>query len=129
MRRLHLALVLATACSAPVPPAPGGPCKGEDTATCEAATARMLLCKNSAFEIYSDCKGANGCKVDDQTATCDTSGNTVGDRCPPTSEGKVRCDPDGGAAILRCVDGGLANVYTCPAGTICGINDAGLTCF
>ncbi len=61
-------------------------------------------------------------------AECDTSGNSVGDRCAPTSEGKVRCDPDGGLNILRCVEGSLAVIFECQAPTNCGINDAGLTC-
>lgn len=122
-----LVTLALAACSTPVPPGPGVPCKGEDTATCE-SSSRMLICKGGEFQVYSDCKGAAGCRVDDQTASCDTSGNGAGDRCPPTSENKVRCDPDAGVRILRCVDGGLDVIFTCPGGTICGLTDAGLTC-
>jgi hypothetical protein len=89
----------------------------------------MLQCQAGLYAVYADCRGTTGCVVSNESASCDTSGNTVGDRCPPTSEGKVRCDPDAGAHILRCVDGGLTSVFTCPANTACGLTDAGLSCY
>jgi len=83
---------------------------------------------NKKYVLFADCKGPNGCSVSSDTADCDTTGNTVGDHCAPTSEGKVRCDPDGGLNILRCVSGQLDVIYTCTPPAICGFSDAGLTC-
>jgi hypothetical protein len=124
-----VAVCLAIACAPAQPPVAGGPCRRSGGAACDEATAQLLECDGSTWRIYSDCKGSRGCATDGGEVTCDTSGNTAGDRCPPTSEGKVRCEPDGGANILRCLDGGLSVIFTCPTGTICGfVPDAGLTC-
>lgn len=114
------------------PPAPpvtlGANCTAENLGRCDATGSRLLQCTNGTFRIYADCKGSRGCVVSQDTADCDTSGNTVGDRCAPTSEGKVRCDPDGGLNILRCSSGGLEIIFECRPPSSCGMNDAGLTC-
>lgn len=114
------------------PPAPaptvGSACTAENIGRCDAEFERLLQCTNGTFRVYADCHGPKGCTLEADTADCDTSGNSVGDRCAPTSEGKVRCDPDGGLNILRCVDSGLEVIFECQAPTRCGINDAGLTC-
>lgn len=124
-----LATALAVACSPASPPVAGGPCRAAGGAACDAVSAQLLQCDGAAYQVFSDCKGPGGCTVQGETVNCDTSGNTAGDRCPPTSEGKVRCEPDGGTDILRCVDGGLTVIFECPTGTICGVvPDAGLTC-
>ncbi|GMU59082.1 MAG: hypothetical protein IT380_10495 [Myxococcales bacterium] len=130
MRRLLLAAALAAAaCSPATPPAAGGPCRTAGGAACDADTSQMLQCDGTSYLVFSDCKGPGGCRVEGETVNCDTTGNTAGDRCAPTSEGKVRCEPNGGDDILRCLDGGLTSVFTCPTGTICGlVPDAGLTC-
>lgn len=116
------------ACPPAAPLTAGSKCTAETIGRCDMTAPRLLQCVNGQFEIYADCKGPNGCAVTQDTADCDTTGNSVGDRCAPTSEGKVRCDPDGGLNILRCVDGGLDVIFTCMPPSICGINDAGLTC-
>jgi hypothetical protein len=121
-------LSVLLACSPTPNPSLGEKCTAENVGRCDADAPRLLQCTNGAFRIYADCKGPNGCMVNNDTAECDTSGNSVGDRCAPTSEGKVRCDPDGGLNILRCLDGGLEVIFECPAPKICGVNDAGLTC-
>ena len=129
MRWSFIALMLLGCPAAPVPVA-GGPCSAENIGRCDSEAPRLLQCVNSTFHIYADCKGPRGCSVTSDTADCDTSGNSVGDRCAPTSEGKVRCDPDGGLNILRCNDGGLDAIFECMPPQICGITDAGeLTCF
>jgi hypothetical protein len=128
MRWSAFALLLLFGCpSAPVLQA-GSPCPTENLGRCEEDTSRLLQCKDGSFTVYADCKGPKGCAVSGDTAECDTSGNSVGDRCAPTSEGKVRCDPDGGTQILRCEQGALTVEMVCPQGRICGLNDAGLTC-
>jgi hypothetical protein len=91
--------------------------------------SRLLQCTESTWVTYADCHGPRGCSIRTDTADCDTSGNSVGDHCAPDSEGKVRCDPDGGLNILRCVDGGLNVIFTCSPPSQCGVNDGGLTCF
>lgn len=106
----------------------GAPCASENVGRCDAEAPRLLQCIAGEYRVYADCKGPNGCQLETDTAECDTSGNSLGDRCAPSSEGKVRCDPDGGIDILRCVDGGLVLEFPCPSGRICGFNDAGLTC-
>ncbi len=139
MRRLALACLVAlgacvaslAACSAPTPPpvTVGSTCRTEEAAACDSAGPRMLVCRSASYVMYSDCRGPGGCRLEGDTVSCDTSGNSAGDTCPPQSEGKVRCDPDGGHDILRCVDGGLTAIYTCPTGTLCVFKpDAGLTC-
>lgn len=117
------------ACPTPVDPTPGGPCTNETVGRCDPDAPRLLQCTDAQWVIYADCKGPRGCTLTDDTADCDTSGNSIGDRCAPTSEGKARCDPDGGLNILECRDGGLNLVWTCTSPTICGIGDGGrLTC-
>ncbi len=127
MRWSVLALFLL-GCPASAPATVGSTCTNENIGRCEAESNRLLQCTGGVFRIYADCKGPSGCSVTDDTAECDTSGNSVGDRCAPTSEGKVRCDPYGGLNILRCIDGGLDVIFECAPPTSCGINDAGLTC-
>ena len=126
--RWTVLLILALGCPAPIPPVVGARCPDENIGRCDSEAMRLLQCTSATWRIYADCRGANGCSVTGDTAECDTSGNTVGDRCAPTSEGKVRCDPDGGINILRCLDGGLEVIFECQPPTICGANDAGLTC-
>lgn len=117
------------ACSGPMPPTLGSRCNTESIGHCDATAPRLLQCRNGAFVVYADCKGSGGCSATAETVDCDTSGNSVGDRCAPSSEGKVRCDPDGGVNILRCADGMLGVIFTCASPTFCGTNDAGaLTC-
>jgi hypothetical protein len=89
----------------------------------------LLQCRTNTWAVFSDCHGVGGCAVEADVVRCDTSGNTVTDRCPPSSEGKVRCDPDAGANVLRCVDGGLVVEFPCPSGTSCAVLDAGLSCY
>lgn len=127
--------VLPEACVGVLAPATpvialGGTCSAENVGRCDPAAPRLLQCTNGAFALYADCKGPLGCSMTNGTADCDTSGNTVGDRCAPASEGKVRCDPVTRANILRCRNGVLALEYTCTAPTAtCGTNSAGdLTC-
>lgn len=129
MRWLPLVLVpLLLACPAPVDPLAGAPCTGEAVGRCDAEAPRLLQCTAGTWLVYADCKGPRGCSLSSDTADCDTSGNSIGDRCAPTSEGKVRCDPDGGLNILRCVDGGLERIWKCESPQVCGIGDGGLTC-
>lgn len=127
MRRLWL-LLFISACSAPMPPVEGGPCYGDNLGRCDPSQPRLLECVSETWTVHADCHGPNGCSANAETANCDTSGNSIGARCPPSSEGKVRCDPDGGINILRCVSGVLGVIHTCDAPTRCGFDDAGLTC-
>lgn len=121
-------LLLFVACSPPQTLAVGGECFGDNIGRCDPNAPRLLECVNEQWTVYSDCLGDNGCTMTNETATCDTSGNSFGSRCAPMSEGKVRCEPDGGAHILRCVNGTLDSIHECEAPTRCGINDGGLTC-
>ncbi|MFZ5443995.1 MAG: hypothetical protein ACOZQL_28585 [Myxococcota bacterium] len=121
--------LLVFACPGPTAIEAGAPCTAETVGRCDPTAPRLLQCSGGAWVVYADCKGPRGCTLSDETADCDTSGNSVGDRCAPTSEGKARCDPDGGLNILQCLDGGLDLVWTCTTPTICGVGDAGqLTC-
>jgi hypothetical protein len=131
---LALALAVALAFVACSPPPPryveGGHCQGEGTGACHEAEPLALICTNGTWAAFSECRGANGCVVDGGELSCDTSGNSVGDHCAPTSEGKVRCDPDGGLNILRCVSGVLGVEFVCPPPTLCIFDTDGgvLTC-
>lgn len=143
VRPLLLLVVVAglLACPAPTPgPRPDGACTVEENPACDSTeggagadgawlSARLLICRGGHYAVYSDCRGPAGCSVAGDQVSCDFSGNSAGDRCPPTSEGKVRCDPDAGVNILRCVDGGLSIIFECAAPTRCVITDGGvLTC-
>ncbi len=109
-------------------PFAGTTCDGTDGDTCETGSDRLLQCVNLQWVTISDCHGPVGCTQNGDTTFCDTSGNTAGDICAPTSEGRVRCEPDGGAAILRCMDQVLTVIHTCDAPLRCGSEDGGLTC-
>jgi hypothetical protein len=122
-----VAFCLGLACGRPMPPAApkeGDVCSQENDGACETAT-RLLACQGQKWVVFSDCKGAEGCRQVNDTVNCDTRGNGVGDRC--STPGRVRCDPDGGLQILRCT-GSLVVEFSCPAQTRCVSGDAGLTC-
>lgn len=133
MRQWLLAVALTSAAcgemTKAVLPVAGGACRQENVGACETST-RLLICRESRWAVESDCKGAGGCRVSGDTVDCDTRGNSVGDAC--ASAGRVRCDPDGGAQILRCSPSRvLAVEFVCPRNvtqTFCVLGDAGLTC-
>lgn len=131
MHRAVTFLLLAASLSrcAASAPAAGQPCRGVDTGACDPATSQLLQCDGQQAFVVSDCKGPLGCQSADGAVTCDTSGNSVGDRCAPTSEGKVRCEPKEGRSILRCVDAGLEVTFECPLGSRCEVRDGSLSCF
>ena len=126
---MALALLLG-ACPTPAGPGPGVSCGSAPGGACDESTPRLLQCANGRYEIVSDCHGVGGCSQEGDTVKCDTSGNTVGDRCAPQSEGKVRCHPDAGVSILRCTQGLLSVEFVCPSGTSCALDPDGgtLTC-
>ena len=129
MRWPVFVVLLFLGCPATPPPTAGSSCGAENIGRCDAVAPRLLQCINGVFVIYADCKGPRGCSVSSATADCDTSGNSAGERCAPTSEGKVRCDPDGGLNILRCDDGGLEVIFECSPPSVCALGDAGLSCY
>ena len=88
------------------------------TTTLQTATA--VACANIAFIKYWGQR--------DSALTLPTNGSISMNLDGCLTETKVRCDPDGGLNILRCVEGSLAVIFECEAPTSCGINDAGLTC-
>ncbi len=111
-------------------PTVGAKCPEENVGVCESST-RLLQCVNLVWVIASDCKGPEACRIDGASVRCDTSGNSLGDRCQ--NPGRVRCEPDAGLQILRCSDAGvLITEFRCPmnAGvqTRCVSGDGGLTC-
>lgn len=121
--------VCLAACPATPPPAAGQPCVGEAQAACDETAPRLLTCTASAWVVTVDCLGARGCVATSAEVSCDTTGNSAGAACAPSSEGRLRCDPDGGAAILRCEQGRLAVLERCTQGAWCGVvPDAGLAC-
>ncbi|MCA2978070.1 MAG: hypothetical protein INH41_28130 [Myxococcaceae bacterium] len=132
-RALHTVLVTAAlGCGMPMsaPPRASAPCSQENVGECESQT-RLLVCRGRAWQVLSDCKGPRGCSKSGDTVDCDTSLNGLGDRC--ASPGRVRCDPDGGLQILRCLSDGLLGLeLSCPrmsgVQTACVASDAGLTC-
>ncbi len=131
MRQLMLVSLLAmTACPAPIEVGPqtGAACTMQNAGACQTPT-RLLVCQNKLWVASTDCKGPDGCRLVGDAYDCDLRGNTIGDLCPSQSEGKVRCDPDGGVNILRCKQGVLNLEFPCPQTTACVfIEDAGLTC-
>ena len=128
---LPLALISAACGTAPgartLQPEAGAACTTENAGVCASST-RLLVCQSMVWVVATDCKGPDGCRLVNQAYECDLRGNTIGDLCPGSSEGKVRCDPDGGVTILRCRSGVLAVEFECPPSTVCGIFDGGLTC-
>ncbi|MBL9037062.1 MAG: hypothetical protein JNG84_00985 [Archangium sp.] len=132
MRFVWLLLAALSACtpvSTSTDPVEGAACTTEAEGFCS-STTRLLGCYGQVWAVASDCKGPDGCRrTGDDVYECDSSGNSVGDRCPRQSEGKVRCDPDGGVTILRCRDGGFDVEFVCPGSTRCSfVPDAGLSC-
>lgn len=107
----------------------GQPCGPVGTAACETSGSRLLTCTpSSVWAVYSDCGPTDaGCVVaSDGTIVCDTSRNTEGHACAPTSEGKARCEPVTRTSVLRCDGGVLQRVMECPGG--CAPTDGGLLC-
>jgi hypothetical protein len=126
-----LVTLVALACgpTTNTPPKAGESCREENVGACESAT-RLLTCRSMTWQVFSDCKGPDGCRRVGDTVDCDTRGNGVGDAC--SVAGRVRCDPDGGLQILRCSATNVLTVeFSCPANpvqTVCALSDAGLTC-
>jgi hypothetical protein len=126
-------VLLLTGCPAATPGA-DQPCTVSGAASCEPDAGRIVVCMVGdagalRWSIYSDCKGAAGCAMlEDSAIACDTSLNNTGDRCAPASEGKARCEPTDGGAILVCSEGVLAELKRCLDGTRCTRTDAGLGC-
>jgi hypothetical protein len=113
-------------------PVVGEKCPEENVGVCESPT-RLLQCVNLQWVIASDCKGPDGCRRDGTSVKCDTSANSLGDRC--LNIGRVRCEPDAGLRILRCNDAGvLVSQVVCPFNqldqvqTRCAMVDGGLDC-
>jgi hypothetical protein len=128
-RQVALAvLALVTACPVTTTFEEGGLCRSEGAGACNEDGGTLLQCVSGTWSAFADCRGPRGCERTADTADCDTSGDSVGDRCPPTSEGRVRCDPDAGLNVLRCVGGRLIIELECPGGSTCALTDAGLTC-
>ncbi len=121
-------LALASCTPSPQPIAPGNPCSPPEAPGCDEGAPRLLRCQDGRWAVYSDCHGPEGCAAQGDSLTCDTSGNSLGDRCAPIAEGKIRCQPDGGQRILKCTDGGLVSLLECAQGTSCAGVDAGLSC-
>ena len=113
---------------APPPLRVGGLCGTEEAAGCEEGNQRLLVCRSQAWQLALECRGSAHCVQGSEEVTCDSSGNTVRDRCPAESEGKERCDPATPSNILRCRSGLLEAVLACPTPTRCGLSGTTLTC-
>lgn len=122
-------VVLARCTPMPTYVVEGGSCRYVNDAACESGRDRLLECREQHWVSVADCRGPEGCVSTPESTSCDTSRNTVGDRCPPASEGKVRCDPMGQRRIIRCTGGVFEVAIDCPEFTRCGLQgDAGLFC-
>ncbi len=125
-----LGLLLLLACSAPPTVVTvGSACRYDADLTCETGSPRLLECRAQKWALSADCRGPGGCVSDAMQTVCDTSGDTVGDHCSASSEGKARCDPVAPFRIIRCARGVFEVAIECPQQTRCGLDpDAGLVC-
>lgn len=119
---------LVVSCSAGMSPGLDGDCRLDGEVRCDAEGVRLLECQVGRWVILSDCRGPARCQNAGGEVRCDSSGNGAGHHCLPSSEGKVRCEPDGGAAILRCRDGVLQIERSCAEPERCVQEDGGLSC-
>ena len=87
----------------------GEPCDKVGFLCQDAATA--LECRNGAW-VALPCKGAGGCAVSGGNVQCDMNGNTAGDACASTAEGKGLCSADK-KATLECRSGALVQTNVC----------------
>jgi hypothetical protein len=99
-------------------PSAGGSCK-ENATSCDSPTSRYACISN--HYVLETCKGANGCKEDKGTTTCDSSKGDVGDPC--ASANTAVCGTDG-KSKLKCEDGKLVFVSRCSKDG-CSVDDSG----
>lgn len=113
---------------APPPAEVGGLCGTIGAEQCEAGGDRLLVCVQSAWALKLECRGPMRCQMSGPTASCDSSGNTKGDRCESSEEGKERCDPANASVILRCRSGVLVGSLQCPVTSRCQAISGTTTC-
>lgn len=117
-----LVVVLSIACTKEKPPAPGGMCDAGKRACADSKTA--LLCINGVWQ-KDTCKGPKGCYLDKGLATCDLTGNEVGDPCPASMDGFSGCKP-GGTTRVVCKNGQYA-YEECKGKDGCTLTQIGVT--
>jgi hypothetical protein len=84
---------------------------------CSADRARALVCKNGRFELWRNCRGAQGCAVAaDRHLDCDTTLGEVGDPCERI--GTYACSLDA-RAMLLCDGRALGQTSTCRGANGC----------
>jgi hypothetical protein len=104
----------------------GSPTAGEQCSQtgflCESA-ASALECRVGTWASLP-CKGPNGCKREGDLVKCDMTGNSEGDNCASSAEGKGLCTSDN-AGVLQCRDGKLVKTNTCRS---CSVSGDVVTC-
>jgi hypothetical protein len=116
MNRLLLVLVALTTLAGC-----GGAKEGESCDRtgflCADATA-ALECRAGKW-LKLPCRGTGGCQRSGEVITCDMSGNSAGDACASSAEGKGLCSSTG-TATLECREGALVQTNTCRTCTVSG---------
>lgn len=71
----------------------GEACMGEDDEyACSPDGRRALVCKGGQFQLYLECRGAQGCAMSGRDVSCDTSIARVADPCK--AQGALACDEE-----------------------------------
>lgn len=117
-----LVVTIAIACAKEKPPAPGGMCDAGKRACADAQTA--LLCVNGVWQ-KDTCRGPKGCYLDKGLATCDLTGNAVGDPCPTSMDGWSGCKSDGTTRIV--CKAGKYQYEQCKGKEGCTLTQVGVT--
>lgn len=76
----------------------GDPCKAAGATACTADAKQMVICQNSKFTLYRQCRGTSGCYMKDETPTCDLTRSLEGDPCGV--QGLVVCSMDGQSELV-----------------------------
>ncbi len=107
-------------------------CTEDDDYACTVDGKTALVCRNKKFQVASNCKGKNGCKVstdkDKGTAKieCDDSIAAVGEPCE--KENHFACAPDE-RSIVKCVNKKFVQDDRCKGRDKCAVKGDQVGCY
>jgi hypothetical protein len=100
----------------------GEACEKDAAFACSGDGKTMLKCTLHKWETHRFCRGASGCTLDDDTATCDESVAQVDDPC--SVAGRIACSTDKKNELI-CQTGRFA--VSRPCKTACRVSPTGHT--
>ena len=90
----------------------GAPCRTQGSLACTSDGKQMVVCRNGAFDLHRQCRGARGCQVTD-APSCDETLALEQDPCG--MPGQIVCSVDGKSELI-CQSGMFTRSRACKKG-------------